>query len=99
MKRILCLLLAILLVASLFAACGEEKDPGPAKDVSLYESGDGFEEVYAPLSWDAINAFPVVHDGMTIEEGKQLVVDFFRFCKTAVWIPDDNYEYKIKAAN
>ena len=100
MKRILCLLLAILLVATCFAACEKKNaDPGPSKDVSAYESGDGFEEVYAPLTWDAINAFPVVHDGMTIEEGKQLVVDFFRFCKTAVWIPDDDYEYKIKAAN
>ena len=101
MKKILSLLLAVLLVATMFAACGggKQEDPGPAKDVSAYSSGDGFEEVYAPLTWEAINAFPVVHDGMTIEEGKDLVVDFFRFCKTAVWIPDDNYEYKIKEAN
>ena len=101
MKKILSLLLAVLLVATMFAACGgsKQEDPGPAKDVSAYSSGDGFEEVYAPLTWEAINAFPVVHDGMTIEEGKDLVVDFFRFCKTAVWIPDDNYDYKIKDAN
>lgn len=80
-------------------AGGGEEDKGPTEDVSLYKSGDGFETINDPLTWDAINAFPVVHDGMTIEEGKKLVVDFFRFCKTAVWIPDDNYEYKIKTAN
>jgi len=104
MKKFLVLLLAVLMAVSTtlsLTACsgGGEEDKGPAEDVSLYKSGDGFEEVLDPLTWEAINAFPVVHDGMTIEEGKDLVVDFFRFCKTAVWIPDDNYDYKIKDAN
>ena len=105
MKKFLMTLLAVLLVAVTalsLVACGGEKDveiKGPSKDVSAYESGDGFEVVNDPLSWDAINKFPVVHDGMTIEEGRKLVVDFFRYCKTAVWMPDDNYEYKIKSAN
>lgn len=99
MKKILSLILAGLLLLSLAACGGGEEDKGPEKDVSLYESGDGFETINDPLTWDAINAFPVVHDGMTIEEGKELVVDFFRFCKTAVWIPDDVYEYKIKTSN
>ena len=104
MKKILMAVLAVMLVAVIavsFAACGEKEAEikGPTKDVSLYESGSGFETVNDPLSWEAINEFPVVHDGMTIEEGRKLCVDFFRYCKTAVWMPDSNYEYKIKSAN
>lgn len=102
MKKIFSLMLAVLLVATMalsMAACGGEKDDGITTDVSAYKSGDGFEPINDPLSWEAINKFPVVHDGMTIEEGRKLVVDFFRYVKTAVWMPSDNYEYKIKTAN
>lgn len=94
----LCVVIALGLIA-----CGETEEKvetpaikGPAEDVSIYHSGEGYETVNDPLTWDAINAFPVVHDGMTIEEGKSLVVDFFRYSKRAVWIPNESYEYKIK---
>ena len=100
LTAILCLLL-VAVMATALVACGE-KEPevkGPAKDVSLYNSGSGYDEVLDPLSWEAINKFPIVKDGMTIEEGRKLVVDFFRYVKTAVWMPSDNYEYKIKSAN
>ena len=90
MKKTLFALLALLLVAVMavsFAACSKEAEvKGPTKDVSAYKSGSGFETVNDPLSWEAINKFPIVHDGMTIDEGKALVVDFFRYCKTAVWL-------------
>lgn len=102
MKRVFISLTALLLVAATalsLAACGGEKDDGITSDVSLYKSGEGFQTVSDPLSWEAINEFPVVHDGMTIEEGRKLVVDFFRYSKTAVWIPANNYEYKIRPAN
>lgn len=104
MKKILMTLLAVLLVAVMalsLAACGDKEAEvkGPTRDVGTYKSGNGFETVNDPLSWEAINKFPIVHDGMTIEEGKSLCVDFFRYTKTAVWMPDDNYEYKIKSAN
>ena len=69
---------------------------GPKEDVSVYHSGDGYETINDMITWDKINAFPVVHDGMTVEEGRKLVVDFFRFCKTAVWVLADTYEYKIR---
>lgn len=102
MKKFFVSLLALLLVAATalsLVACGGEKDDGIKTDVSTYKSGDGYETINDPLSWEAINEFPVVHDGMTIEEGRKLVVDFFRYCKTAVWMPSDNYEYKVKTAN
>ena len=102
MKKTLLALLAVLMVAVVLVACGGEEKPtvnpdDPTKDVSIYKSKGGFDTINDPLSWDAINEFPVVHDGMTIEEGRKLVVDFFRYCKTAVWIPSEDYEYTIKS--
>ena len=105
MKKTLIAFLAVLLVAVMavaLVACGGEETPkvnpeDPTKDVSAYKSKGGFETINDPLSWDAINKFPVVHDGMTVEEGRKLVVDFFRYCKTAVWMPADDYEYTVKS--
>ena len=78
LTAILCLLL-VAVMATALVACGE-KEPevkGPAKDVSIYDSGSGYDEIMDPLSWEAINKFPVAKDGMTVEEGRKLVVDFF----------------------
>ena len=74
----LALLLAVTLVATL-VACGEEKQEGPATSVSAYKSKGDWQEIGKPLTWEAINSFPIVSDATTIEEGRQMVVDFFRF--------------------
>ena len=104
MKKILYILLTLILAAVMalcLIACGGEETPeaqGPKEDVSVYHSGDGYETVNDLITWDKINAFPVAHDGMTVEEGRKLVVDFFRYCKTSVWIPSDNYTYIIESS-
>ena len=67
MKKILCTLLAALLVAVMaltFAACGE-KEPevkGPTEDVSIWhaEKGD-YPELKNQVSWEGINAMPIGH--------------------------------------
>lgn len=97
--RILLAVVLVMVVMFTMAACGEKKNEGPTTDVSKYDSGDGWPTVNEPLTWDAINEFEIVHDGMTVEEGRELVVDFFRYCKTALWIPSETYEYKIKEKN
>lgn len=97
MKKILCTLLAALLVAVMaltFAACGE-KEPevkGPTEDVSIWhaEKGD-YPELKNQVSWEGINAMPMKKAGMDIDEARQVCVDFFRYAKTATWIPSDNY--------
>jgi len=112
MKKYLLSVLCILLVAVMalaLVACGGDKAPDapaskvnpddPVKDVSVYNSGKGYDTINDPLSWEAINEFPVVHDGMTIDEGRDLVVDFFRYAKTAVWMPADDYEYTVKSGS
>ena len=94
MKKFLCLLLAALLVATMFAACGEkEVAPKETTNVSAYKSGDGYTELTDPLSWEKINSFPIKSADMSIDELRQLCIDFFRYAKTAQWIPDDNWDF------
>ena len=94
-KKVLAAMLAMVVLLTC-AACGGSKVEGPKTDVGKYDSGDGWNTINEPLSWEAINEFDVVHDGMTIEEARQLAVDFFRFSKTALWIPAEDFSYKIK---
>ncbi|MBO5867524.1 MAG: hypothetical protein J6Q54_01290 [Oscillospiraceae bacterium] len=97
MKTCLSLLLSVLLIAVLFAACGEEKPteqpPKETTAVSAYRSGEGYTELTDPLSWEKINSFPIKSADMSIDELRQLCVDFFRYGKTAQWIPNDNYDF------
>lgn len=87
---LLCLLLSL-------CACGGKKDvtaKHPTEPVDPYN----YPEIRQKLTWEAINAFPVKRADMTEDEMRDLCVDFFRFSKTALWIPDENWEY-IKTKN
>lgn len=101
-KTGLSVLLKVLLIAALvlcLAACREKIDApastpgaeGPVTYVSKYDSGDGWPELNQPLSWEAINAFPIKSEDMSLEDARQLCVDFFRFAKTATWISNAEY--------
>ena len=96
---LLALLLALATVLSLCACGGESEGTGETTSVSAYKSKGEYQTLNKQLTWEALNEFPVVSDSTTIEEGRKMVVDFFRYCKTALWIPDTTYEYKIKTAN
>ena len=94
MKKLLCVLLAMLVLLSLVACGGgEEEQTGPTTYVSAYKSDDGYTEIAKKLSWEEINKFPIKSADMSIDELRQLCVDFFRYSKTALWIPDDNFSY------
>jgi len=95
MKKVFIVLLALLLATStMLALVGCEKEPeGPATSVADYKAKGEWQTINDPVTWEKINAFPIVNDDMTIEEGRSLVVDFFRFAKTALWIPSETYEY------
>ena len=85
MKKTFLALLAVLLVAVMavsFAAC-EKKADVPEKKTPIND----------PLSWEDINSFPIKTSSMSIDDARQLCVDFFRYSKTAAWIPDDNFTY------
>ena len=103
-NKLLWLMTALLSLAILLVACGaadSSKNTTPSTTekpkettvVSRYESVDTYTDLPNHLSWEKVNAFPVVNDNMTIEEGRNLVVDFFRYAKTALWICDNDMEF------
>lgn len=98
LKNILSVLVMLVLVSALIvclAACGEKESDQAAgakkTAVSKYDSGTGWQELNQPLSWEAINAFPIKSSDMPIEDARKLCVDFFRYTKTAVWIAGEDY--------
>ena len=105
MKKKLILLLSALLALSVLAACGNADKPGTSTTapttsvpketttVSRYESVDTYQALPNHLSWEQVNKFPVVNESMTIDEARKLCVDFFRYAKTALWIPDNDMEF------
>ena len=92
--------LAMLLVIATMltlVACGkeEQKEEEQTKEttsVSAYKSKGEYQTLADPVSWEDINAIPIKKTGMSIDELKSICVDFFRYSKTAVWIPDAKYE-------
>jgi len=93
LTTVLCLLLCAVVALTLIACDkGGEGASGEVTYVSKYKSKGGFQELQNKVSWEDINAFPVAKSGMTVEEARKLCVDFFRYTKTATWIPSDNYD-------
>lgn len=90
-----------LVVASLLtlATCAAAPEETAATENTPESTGAAdtysYPEIKEKLTWDAINAFPVKRSDMTTQEMRQLCVDFFRFTKTALWTPDDDWKYII----
>ena len=45
------------------------------------------------LSWENIDSYPIKTEDMTVDEMRQLCVDFFEYSKTFLWTPDESIEY------
>ena len=45
------------------------------------------------LSWEAINSYPIKRSDMTVEEMRQLCVDFMEFTKTYLWTPSESVDF------
>ncbi len=45
------------------------------------------------LTRENINSFPIKSADMTTDELRALCVDFLQFSKTALWIPDEDFDY------
>lgn len=92
MKRIFAIMLCLATLLT-FAACGGQPgtpivDSKPAVNFPIPTIND-------KLTWEKINSFPIKTTDMTIEEARQLCVDFMRFSKTALYIPSDNMTYQL----
>lgn len=95
MRNLWTAILAIMLIVTMmltFAACGGN-DSKEVTSVSKYKSKGNYPTLADPLSWEDINSFPIKSADMSIEELRKLCVDFFRYTKTAAWIPADNYDF------
>ena len=94
MKRvnlILTLALALVLTCALFACGKAEKTPGTP--VSAYISKGTYTDLdEEKLSWEGINELPTKRSDMTPQEARETVIAFWRYCKTALWIPDAQYD-------
>ena len=96
MKKVIALLLCVVTLLSLCACGGGSGAAASGGDYKFpdIKLGDfNYPEVKDKLTWDKINAFPIKSSEMTVEEMRQLCVDFFRFSKTVVWTPNANLHY------
>ena len=96
MKKTLLAVLAVLLMAAVLVACGEEASSvsanDPKTDVTIYKAeGSDYPELKNQVSWEGINSVKIKTSTMTVAEARQICADFFHYAKTATWIPSENY--------
>ena len=95
MRKHLIFALTLLLALCILCACGDKTTntdtPGETTFVSKYTAEGSIQEIKDKLSWEGINSFPIKTANMDISEARKLCVDFFRYAKTARWIPDTYY--------
>ena len=90
----LAIALLVVLCTALFA-CGKTEEPEktPGTPVSAYKSPGGFADLGADqLTWEGLSSLPQKYANMPTGEARQVCVDFWRYCKTALWIPDERYD-------
>lgn len=106
MKRILSLILCLITLLSL-GACSSELSAEPQTaemkdEVTEKTKQETKENVYPVvndlLTRKKIDEFPIANDSMTLEEKRQLCIDFFRFTKQFAWTASDNYSYVIESS-
>lgn len=83
--------LAFILAAMLLLLCGCAQVPDATE--TTQDPYAGYPTINQKLTWDAINAIPIKREDMTVEEMRDLCVQFFEFSKTALWIPDRSWSY------
>ena len=83
--------IAFILAAMLLLLCGCAQVPDTTE--TTQDPYAGYPTINQKLTWDAINAIPIKREDMTVEEMRDLCVQFFEFSKTALWIPDRSWSY------
>ena len=96
--RILAAMLAVLCLVAL-VACGS--NVGTAGETQPEVKGDepdltpslNVATINDQLTWEKLNSFPLKRSDMTIDEARQLCVDYFAFYKTALWTPNVDVDF------
>jgi len=74
--------------------------PTPLAGVQINGTASDYTKLKNALSWENICSFPIKRSDMTVQEMRELCVNFFRYCKTAVWICDQDVTFRrAKATN
>lgn len=95
MRKLLALLLCTALLLT-FAACSNsntEIHPTETTEEAKIVDTYPYPTINNKLTWDAINAIPMKRSDMTIQEMRELCVQFMRFSKTAMWTPNDTVDF------
>ena len=94
MKKLIALILAVLTVISLLAACGDTA-PKATKPASTERDYSEFAGIVAdPKTWyDNLMSIPVATPDMTEDELRQLCVDAFKANASFVWTPTKEISY------
>ncbi len=102
MKKIIAFLLCFASVLSLFS-CSKGLS-APISETTAEQNAEekqkkpSYPEVNDVLTRAKIDEFPIANDDMTLEEKRQLCIDFFRFTKQFAWTPSQNYKYIIESS-
>lgn len=91
-KRILALLLCLVTVLAM-SACGNTNTP--VETTAETEPVDTFPypAIQDKLTWEKINALPTKRTDMTVQEMREACVQFMKFSKTALWIPNESMKF------
>ena len=89
MKKLLCFLLAVLMLLSM-CACGVAEDEGPT---TLSADQKPKTQVARPLTWEEFNSIPIANSSMTEEELRQICLDFMRMQLSFTWTPKEEASY------
>lgn len=107
MKKCISFLLATVLLILPASGCSSSLEKFPAenptkeaaeaeetkKNESESKNDVAYPAVCDKLSSEKINAFPLATNDMTLEEKRQLCVDFFRFSQSFAWTPDEDHDF------
>ena len=81
------------LAATVLCACNKKEENVKKTPVSAYKSRGTYTDLGdEKLSQAGLDALPKKYAGMSTQEARETVVAFWRYCKTALWIPDARYE-------
>ena len=91
MKKLLCVMLALMMLFGL-CACGGNTDT-PEQTTAAPTVPKEKTDVAEPLTWEKINAIPIANDSMTEEQLRQICIDTFRLQLTFGWTPNVSIDY------
>lgn len=93
MKRLFAVCISAAVLFSL-SACAQTTPQATQAQTQAFAGTDAsYPEVYDKLDLETFQAFPIASDDMTVDELRDLCVNFFRFTKSFAWTPSEDLAY------